>query len=82
MATEQFRIEVYEPGSGDDLLATWALSAPLAVHVGEVLHLSTAGVEEQPLDGLRVVRVEHLLYGAQSAPMKHKLMVFTELAAP
>lgn len=78
MTQSPYSVEVYEPGSTQELLATWPLAAPLAVQLGDVLRLNVPQAEELAPEGLRVTRVEHFFFGAVTAPMKHKLMLFTE----
>jgi hypothetical protein len=75
----EYILEIYEPGSADDVsLMVTTSQPPAAISQGDLL--SPFGWHEQQSSAatlLRVTSVEHIIWETGST-LKHKLCIFTE----
>jgi hypothetical protein len=73
-----YTLEIYQPGSVRDLWVSFASEAPFgAIGTGDIINPGTWEGSQSPMRVLRVVAVEHLVWGHQGDP-RHKVMVFSE----
>jgi hypothetical protein len=70
---KQNSLEIYQPGSTKEVLASYETSCPLpSIATGEFLNL-------EPHPGVaRVTAIEHLVWEYRGE-LRHKLMVYSEL---
>ena len=73
---KRYMLEIYEPGSAEDVLASYESDTPFgSIGQGDLMQPLGEGVEDRRRV-LRVVTVEHLIWDVDGHP-KHKTMVFT-----
>jgi len=74
----EYMLEIYEPGSVEDLWVHFKTSSPfMAINVGDLINPGIWEGSQSPMKILRVVNLEHIIWEINSV-VKHKLMVFTE----
>lgn len=72
------QLEIYEPGSADDVWVTFTADAPfMSISVGDIVNPGLWANSESPMKVLRVVNVEHIIWEHEGIA-KHKLCVFTD----
>lgn len=77
-SSKPYQLEVYEPGSADDVWLSLAGDAPfMSISVGDIVNPGIWESSEAPAEVLRVVNVEHIIWEHEGVA-KHKLRVFTE----
>jgi hypothetical protein len=79
---DRYTLEIYEPGSADDVLEAIEAEHPFfPITVGDLINARTLSSDAASIKGkvLRVVAVEHMISaGTLRGDVKHKLCVFTE----
>jgi hypothetical protein len=74
----EYFLEVYVPGSADDVWVTFTASQPfVAISVGDILNPAFWPDNQSPMKVLRAVAVEHIFWDNEGTT-KQKVMVFTE----
>lgn len=74
----KYILEVYEPGSMDDVWVTFETSQPfVSISAGDIINPGLWENSQSPMKVLRAVTVEHILWEIDGAT-KQKVMVFTE----
>lgn len=77
---KRYMLEIYEPGSTDDVLAIYEADTPFGcIGEGDLMQPLGSGIED-PKRVLKVVTVEHLIWEIDGQP-KHKTLIFTEALA-
>ncbi|MDD5738687.1 MAG: hypothetical protein PHY72_02030 [Candidatus Pacebacteria bacterium] len=73
-------MEVYVPGSADDVWVTFETSEPiLGISKGDILNPGIWENTQSPMKVLKVVNLEHLIWDVKAENcVKHKLMIFTK----
>jgi len=72
----EYIIEVYKPGSADDLWVSFTSSTPfLPMNTGDLLNPGLWLGSQSPMKILRVVNLEHIIWETDSH-IKHKLLVY------
>ncbi len=76
----QYRLEISGPGSGRDVLVSFATATPfMAISAGDIVYPELSSESEAPAKGLGVTRVEHIIWKTEGeAHVGHKVMIFTE----
>lgn len=75
----RYHVEVYEPGSADDLWVYFKTTKPLfSIHKGDIINPGMWPNSKAPMKVLRVVAVEHIIWEIENSHIAHKLCVFTE----
>jgi hypothetical protein len=75
----QYHVEVYEPGSADDVWVCFKTTKPLfSISRGDIVNPGTWPNSKAPMRVLRVVAVEHIIWEIQDSHIGDKLCVFTE----
>lgn len=78
---DQYILEIYEPGSTHDAFMSFESSRPFqAISLGDLINPRAWLVERDPGPLLRVVGVEHMLFGKFGSDPKHKVCIFTAAA--
>jgi hypothetical protein len=74
----EYMLEVYMPGSADDVWMHFTSSAPfLPINIGDLLDPGIWPGSQSPTKILRVVNLKHIIWETDSH-INHKLLVFTE----
>ena len=75
----QYHLEIYEPGSADDVLVVFKAERPfLSIHAGDIINPVSWPNFKAPMKVLKVVSVEHIVWEIESSRIAHKLSIFTE----
>jgi hypothetical protein len=76
----QYYLEIYEPGSGHDVLVSFDGQTPFgAIHTGDILNPRCwEGASDLVKGALEVVRIEHMVWDVKSH-IGHKTCVFTKV---
>ncbi|NIM05163.1 MAG: hypothetical protein GTN65_06005, partial [Armatimonadetes bacterium] len=78
MKSVEYDLEIYEPGSADDLWVAFSSDRPFAsINKGDIVNPGMWPDSKSPMKVLRVVNVEHGIWETDKG-ITHKLMVFTE----
>jgi hypothetical protein len=78
VATQQYSIEIYEPGSRETVAGFFESNDPLPViSVGDLIRPDFFDPPSDTQSTLRVVAVEHVIWEADGM-VKHKAMIRTE----
>jgi hypothetical protein len=73
----EYLLEIYEPGSFDDVWMTFTSSQPfVAISVGDIVNPGLWPDSRSPMKVLRVVAVEHIIWESEGAT-KQKVMLFS-----
>ncbi len=74
---ELYGLEIYEPGSADDVAAYFESDTPFgAIAKGDLINPVGSGGEAVK-QILRVVGIEHIVWESKGEGIKHKICVFT-----
>jgi hypothetical protein len=76
----QYMLEIYLPGSAEDVIATFESHQPfIVIAEGDLINprLFDAGYDQVAGKLLRVVRLEHMIWKGEDS-LKHKVCVMTE----
>ena len=78
-ALKPYVLEIYVPGSGQDLLKKFESDKPfMPIAVGDIISSRAMDVSERTGRALlRVVAIEHMFFG-ESPTMKHQVCVYTD----
>ncbi len=78
MKTTEYILEVYQPGSADDVWITFSSFTPfMPINRGDILNPGVWPESSSPMKVLRVINVEHIIWEAKEQ-IKHKVLIFTE----
>jgi hypothetical protein len=73
-----FTLEIYEPGSADDIWIVFESSTPfMSINRGDILNPAFFSNSQSPMKVLRVINVEHILWEVDGNVMQ-KILIFTE----
>ena len=78
MSVIEYSLEVYEPGSADDVWVAFSSTTPfMPIQAGDILNPGLWPNSNSPMRVLRVINIEHFIWEARG-DVKHKVLIFTE----
>ncbi len=78
MSAVQYTLEVYQPGSTENLWVVFEASQPFgSISQGDIINPGIWPESQSPMKVLRVVGVEHAIW-ASKGMTKHKIMIYTK----
>ena len=78
MPITEFSLEIYMPGSRENLWVTFSSNTPfMAIHAGDIINPNTWEGSQSPMKVLRATGIEHIIWETNGA-VRHKIMIYTE----